>query len=84
MNYGSITSLEYETNCIGTTKTEWEKLMEGAKRASKKKINALVKKHLPEFFSNFALQFRNPYNYYRTATHLIVGHSGIEHFIKFY
>lgn len=83
MNYGSITSLEYQTNCALTTQAEWDKLMQGAKRANKQKINALVKKHLPDLFSDLALQFRNPYNYFKTATHLILVHSAVEHFIKF-
>jgi len=83
VNYESITSLEYQTTCALTTQAEWQKLMKGAKRANKKKINALVKKHLPELFNDLALQFRNPYNYLKTATHLIIVHSAVEHFIKF-
>lgn len=57
--------------------------MAGAKKANKLKINNLIKKFLPEFYSQLSLNLPNPYNYFRTKTHLILVHSGIEYFFKF-
>ncbi|MFW5887119.1 MAG: hypothetical protein ACOCUL_05115 [Bacteroidota bacterium] len=83
MNYDKITGLEYETNCSSITIGQWTELMKGAKRANKKKINTLIKKFLPDVYRQLALDFYNPYNYYRTDTHFIVVHSSIEHFFKY-
>lgn len=57
--------------------------MEGAVRADKQHINRLVRRHLPELYHALALNYYNPYNYYRTKTHLILVHSSIEYFIKY-
>lgn len=83
MNYALITSLEYETCCSQITQSDWDRLMQGAKRADKRKINALVKKYLPELFNDLGLRFRNPYNYFKTKTHFVLTHSAIEYFIKY-
>ncbi len=84
MDYDSITSIELEctcTNCGG--EDQWDKLMEGAVKANKKIINRLVKYFLPDLYDSLSLDYPNPYNYYRTETHLILVHSMIEHFLKF-
>ena len=83
MNYEKITSLKLENTCVGCDQTQWDKLMEGHIRANKKEINRLVKKFLPDLYDSLALQYRNPYNYFRTKTHLILVHSMIEYFIRF-
>ena len=80
--YSNIFKLNYETNCKTTSLEEWNELMKGATRANKRKINALVKKHLPQLFEDLALQFHNPYFYYKTQTHFILAHSAIEYFIR--
>ena len=74
--------ITYETNCTETSQSEWNKLMHGAKRTDKKKLNKLVKNQLPELYEDLALKYYNPYNYYKTKTHYILVHSGIEYFLR--
>lgn len=83
MNYNRIAHLSYVATCVGITKRDCEVYKRGAKRANKRAINKLVKKLLPDLYNELALNFRNPYNYYRTSKHLIVVHSGIEYFIEY-
>jgi len=88
--YNSINNLEYECNCTSISIANWDKLMEGALRADKYKTNRLVKEHLPYLFKSLGLDQKslkdlnryNPYNYYKTKTHLILVHSNIEYFLK--
>jgi hypothetical protein len=88
--YNSINSLYCEYDCCSITLTKWDKLMEGAIRANKYIINRLLKEFCPEHFVSFGFDIKplkdlgwfNPYNYYRTKTHIIVVHSGIEYFYK--
>lgn len=88
--YKNIRSLTYHTNCTSTTINEWDKLMKNATRADKTKIHRLLRDLCPEEFKNFyfdtqplkKLMWWNPYDYYKTKTHLIVVHSSIEHFFK--
>lgn len=82
INYKSIKSLKFEASCASINKEEWDKLMEGAKRGNKREINALVKKLLPDLWWGLELRFNNPYNYYKTNTHLILVHSATEYFLK--
>ena len=82
MNY-NIKDMEYETDCTSITQTVWDKLMTGAVRANKKKINALIKKLLPDLYKTLCLEYYNPYKYEKTRTHLIVRHSAIEYFIRY-
>lgn len=57
--------------------------MKGAVKADKNRINNLVKKQIPSLYESLALNCYNPYNYYRTKTHLILIHSSIEYFIPY-
>ncbi len=82
MNYNSIKSLELECTCVSASRFRVERLMRGAVRADKRKINRLVRVLLPDLYEELALQYHNPYSYYRTETHLILVWSGIEHFLK--
>lgn len=82
MNYTNIKALELECTCVNASKFRVERLMRGAVRADKRKINRLVRVLLPDLYEALALQYPNPYNYYRTETHLILVWSGIEHFVK--
>jgi hypothetical protein len=81
MQYSDVT-IEYETRCVDCTSAEWERLMQGAKRACKRKVNALVKKFYPDMYRELALNLYNPYEYFRTKTHLILVHSAIEYFFR--
>lgn len=83
INYDVITSLYFQTDCTCISTWEWDALMEGHVRANKKKIDVLVKKFLPGLYDFLALEFPNPYKYYRTKTHLVLVHSSIEYFLKF-
>lgn len=71
-----------ECTCADINQTKWEKLMEGATRADKRKLNALIKKKMPELYGALALNLYNPYHYYKTAKHWVLIHSAIEYFIK--
>ena len=82
MNYNNIRSLTYETNCTAISINEWDELMNNKKRANKRIINRMVKALLPDLHESLALNYYNPYNYYRTKTHVILTHSAIEHFLK--
>lgn len=76
-----ISSLSLECDCTSITVNQWEKLMEGATRANKRLIDKHVLDYYPEQFD--ILRFYNPYNYFKTNTHLIVVHSAIEYFFKY-
>jgi hypothetical protein len=80
--YDQISGLIYECNCTEIPLRKWEQLMKNSVRADHKKINKLVKKYLPYLYDNLALNYYNPYNYYRTKTHLILVHSHIEYFLR--
>lgn len=75
-------NIEYECNCTCISIDKWEELMKNHVRADKSKINKLVKNQLPDLYEALSLDFYNPYNYYRTDSHLILVHSMIEYFIK--
>jgi hypothetical protein len=88
--YDGIRFLTYETNCIDITIDKWDMLMNGATRADKDKVNSLVRKHCPEIANSLMLnevslkklRWWNPYDYFKTKTHLILVHSSIEYFFK--
>ena len=80
--YNSIQDMSLECSCAGISLAEWEKLMKDHKRADKKRVEVLIKKHLPDLFKCLALEFYNPYYCHKTKTHLIYVHSGIEYFIR--
>ena len=82
MNYTNIKALELECTCVSASRFRVERLMRGAVRADKRKINRVVRVLLPDLYEELSLQYPNPYSYYRTETHLIPVWSGIEHFIK--
>ena len=71
-----------ECTCTQITQSKWDRLMKGARRASQRKLNSLVKKHLPDLYEALALEFPNPYDYFQTRTHWILVHSAIEYFIR--
>lgn len=86
-----VRSLQLEATCVGITAREWDKLMEGATRADRDKVNKLVKEHLPDLAKSLSmdhlplkkLRWYNPYNYYKTRKHLVLVHSSIEYFIRY-
>ena len=78
-----VNSLQLQARCSDISLSQWEKWMENATRANKKIIDGLIKKHLPDLYHEVALNFYNPYNYFKTKKHLIMVHSGIEFFILY-
>lgn len=81
--YNNIDSLYFEASCCNVSQEEWDRLMFGAKTANKRQINKLVKTFLPDLYISLALNYYNPFDYYKTKTHLILVHSAIEYFLKF-
>ena len=79
----TVRSLHLECDCTSISKKEWDKLMSGATRANKRIIDRLVKNHIPSLYWDLALNYSNPYVYYKTDTHLILVHSSIEYFLKY-
>lgn len=77
-----------EDTCVGIGIYKWEELMKGATRANRKiavKI-ALLAGAIDEEQAKTELKrpWFNPYNHFKTETHLIYVNSAIEHFIKIY
>ena len=74
--------LEYTCETISLSK--WERLMQGARKASYKKLVRLIKKEIPELYSSLSLDLYNPWenDCKQTKTHYILVHSAIEYFIK--
>ena len=74
--------LEYTCETISLSK--WERLMQGARKASYKKLVRLIKKEIPELYSSLSLDLHNPWenDCKQTKTHYILVHSAIEYFIR--
>ena len=79
----NVNELYLETTCVECGQYTWERLMKGVTKANHRTINRLVKKYLPELYESLGLWCYNPYNYYKTKTHLILVHSDIEDFLKY-
>ena len=73
--------IELECTCVGIRQSDWDKLMEGATRANKRVVDKLVRDNTNGEFATF-LDFWNPYDHFKTETHIIFVHSGIEHFFR--
>ena len=78
-----VDGLWLEATCSGISLAQWERWMDGATRADQRLIDRLVRKHLPELHEALSLNLRNPYHYFKTRRHLILVHSGIEHFLRY-
>ena len=79
----AVDGLWLEATCSGISLAQWERWMAGATRADHRLIDRLVRKHLPELYEDLRLDLRNPYHYFKTRRHLILVHSGIEHFLRY-
>lgn len=69
-----------EATCSSIPLSKWEDLMAGAKRACKKTITRILINQ--DYIDRDWARLMNPYHFYRTDTHLIYVHSGIEHFFR--
>ena len=78
--------VSFECSCVGIGINKWDSLMEGATRADRKKVVkiALLAGVIDEAQAQIEIKkpYYNPYNHYKTKTHIIYVHSAIEHFIK--
>jgi len=76
----------YEANCTQITARKWDQIMEGHTRANRKEVVkfALSAGVIDSEQAKEELKrpWYNPYNHYKTKTHLIYVHSSIEHFIR--
>ncbi len=57
--------------------------MQGATRADHRRVDCLVRRHLPAIYDALRLDLRNPYNYYKTRRHLVLVHSAMEYFLAY-
>ena len=80
---GQVDCLWLEATCSGINLAQWNRWMDGATRADHRRIDSLVKRHLPELYRDLALNLRNPYHYYKTRRHLILVHSAMEYFLAY-
>lgn len=75
-----------ECSCVGISINRWDNLMEGATRADKRLVPkiALLAGVISEEDAKREIRepWYNPYNHYKTKTHVVYVHSCIEHFIK--
>lgn len=72
--------LTFDCNCTSISSFEWDKLMKGATKANKKKIQKILADN--NLWNKKDFKYRNPYQSYKTKTHLIYVHSSIEYFFK--
>lgn len=79
---------EFESTCVGIGQREWDRLMKGATKANRKEVVriALLAGVIDEEQAAIEIKkpYYNPYQHYKTKTHIIYTHSMIEHFIKVY
>lgn len=65
--------VELECTCVDISSYEWDELMKGAVRANKKKLLKAV---------GMLDKYHNPYDFFRTKTHLIYVNSAVEYFYR--
>jgi hypothetical protein len=73
-----------ECTCENIGIAKWERLMQGARKASYKKLVRLIKKEIPSLYESLCLNLYNPWenDCKQTKTHYILVHSAIEYFIR--
>ena len=69
-----------ECTCVGIGIDRWDELMNGATRANNKIIERILINN--GYLDKEEIKSYNPYNHFKTETHLIYVHSSIEHFFK--
>ena len=75
-----LNGISLEATCVGVSQSKWDRLMDGHVRADKAEVERLIKKHCPKVAKSLSIGLYNPYNAYRTDTHLVYVHSSIEYF----
>lgn len=76
----------FVATCVGIGQYQWDKYMKGHTRANRKEVVniALQAGVIDEYQARQELKkpWFNPYNHFKTKTHIIYVNSGIEHFIE--
>lgn len=76
----------FETACVGISIYEWEDLMRGHTKANRKEVvkiallSGVIDKDQAK--EEIKKPHFNPYTHFKTKSHIIYVHSGIEHFIR--
>lgn len=78
-----VDGLWLEATCCNINLSQWEQWMAGATRGDKRRIDSLVRRHLPNLYEALSLNLWNPYHYFKTRRHLILVHSAIEYFLAY-
>ena len=77
---------QFIDTCVGIGLNKWEELMKGHTKANRREVVkiALQAGVIDEEQAREELKkpWYNPYRHYKTKTHIIYCHSGIEHFIQ--
>lgn len=76
----ALNGLTFVGACYDIDMYEWTKRMEGARPASREKVELLISQH-PEFDRSL-LEGRNPYRPKITKGHIIYIHSAVEYFFR--
>ena len=77
---------QFYATCVDININEWDELMKGATRADRKLVvkiallAGVIDKE--QAATEIKKPYFNPYNHYKTKTHIIYIHSAIEHFIE--
>jgi len=69
-----------EFTCAQIPEYKWDELYENATRANKKIVNKIVRD--AGYCDGWLTNRRNPYEYFKTKTHLILVHSATDYFFK--
>lgn len=76
----------FEASCVGISPWKWDQLMKGHTRANKKEVVKLALEagviDEKQAKNELSKPWYNPYNMFKTKTHVVYVHSGIEYFIK--
>lgn len=78
--------VQAECSCIGITQSEWDKLMKGHTRANRREVVKIALQagiiDEEQAIRELRNPWYNPYNHFKTKTHIIYVYSSIEHFIR--
>lgn len=85
-NRAKRNGVEFECTCVGIAQWKWNKLMKDRTRANRREVVkiALQAGVIDKEQATIELKkpWYNPYNHFKTATHVIYVRSAIEHFIR--
>lgn len=79
----NVNSLTLECTCSDITEREWNRLMSGATKANVETVERLIREYHTK--DKWFTGKTNPYrkDCFKTKTHIIYTHSGIEYFFRY-